>query len=111
MFARPILRRLGLADRLHGIYGTAPDGSLDHKAGLIAALLRAEHLEPQCTIMAGGRSHDILGARANGMRAIGVLWGYGIHAELETAGADTLAGSPEELTDVIERAASDRPSR
>ncbi|HEY1934952.1 MAG TPA: HAD hydrolase-like protein [Acetobacteraceae bacterium] len=100
MFARPILQRLGLAERLAGIYGTEPDGSLDHKADLIAALVRAERLEPGRTIMAGDRSHDMEGARANGVRSIGVLWGYGTRAELEAAGADALAASPEELTDI-----------
>ena len=103
MFARPILQRLGLADRLHGIYGTEPDGSLDHKTDLIAAVLRAEGLEPGGTIMAGDRSHDMLGARANGVRAIGVLWGYGSRAELEAAGADALAAAPAELPGAMEQ--------
>jgi phosphoglycolate phosphatase len=98
IFARPILWRLGLADRLHGIYGTEPDGGLDDKARLIAALLRLEGLDPRTTVMAGDRSHDITGAHANGVRAIGVLWGYGSRAELEAAGADRLIAAPAELS-------------
>jgi len=97
MFARPILQRLGMADRLRGIYGTEPDGSLDDKAQLVAALLRAERLSPTETVMAGDRSHDIIGAHANGVRAMGVLWGYGSREELETAGAERLVASPAEL--------------
>jgi phosphoglycolate phosphatase len=97
MFARPILQRLGLAGRLHGIYGTEPDGSLDHKTQLVAALLRAEGLDARETVMAGDRSHDMIGARANGVRAIGVLWGYGSRGELEAAGADRLVASPDEM--------------
>jgi phosphoglycolate phosphatase len=98
MFARPILERLGLADRLRGIYGTEPDGSLDDKTQLLAALLRAEGLDARETTMAGDRSHDIVAARANGVRATGVLWGYGSRAELEAAGADRLIASPAEMT-------------
>ncbi len=47
--------------------------------------------------MVGDRLHDINGAHANGMRAIGVLWGYGSRTELEQAGADTLVETPAEL--------------
>lgn len=97
LFARAILQRLGLADRLHGIYGTEPDGSLDDKADLVSAVLRVEGLDPVGVVMAGDRSHDMRGARANLLQAIGVLWGYGSRGELEVAGADRLVASPAEL--------------
>ncbi len=101
VFAAPIVHRLGLARWLHGIYGTEPDGCLDHKADLIAALLRAERLVARRTVMLGDRSHDIQGARANAVRAIGALWGYGDRAELEAAGADALVGHPLELSKFV----------
>jgi len=100
VFAAPIVHRLGLAKWLRGVYGTASDGSLDHKADLIAALLRAERLATDSVVMIGDRSHDIAGARTNGVRAIGALWGYGSRAELEAAGADALLGHPSELADI-----------
>lgn len=99
MFAALIVHRVGLAEWLHGIYGTEPDGSLDHKADLVAALLRAERLAPGNTAMLGDRSHDIEAARSNGVRAIGALWGYGSRAELHRAGADALVAHPSELAD------------
>jgi phosphoglycolate phosphatase len=101
VFAASIVHRLGLAQWLQGIYGTEPDGHLDDKADLIAALLRAERLAACSTVMVGDRSHDIQGARANGIRAIGALWGYGDRAELDAAGADALAGHPLELPSLI----------
>lgn len=101
VFAAPIAHRLGLAEWLHGIYGTEPDGSLDHKADLIAALLRAERLATASAAMVGDRSHDIEGARTNGIRAIGALWGYGSRAELQAAGADVLLDDPLELAGVL----------
>ena len=99
LFARPILQRLGLAARLRGIYGTEPDGSLDDKAHLIAALLRTEQLDAAGTVMVGDRSHDMHAARANGLRPVGVLWGYGSRDELTAAGAERLLQAPADLVD------------
>ena len=64
---------------------------------LIAAVLQTEALDPSNTIMVGDRMHDIIGAQANSLRSIGVLWGYGSRTELEQAGADALARHPSEL--------------
>jgi phosphoglycolate phosphatase len=86
---------------LGGVYGTEADGSLDDKADLIAAVLRKENLDSSETIMVGDRLHDIHGAHANGLRAVGVLWGYGSRAELEQAGADTLVSGPAELLGLV----------
>jgi phosphoglycolate phosphatase len=97
IYARRIVESLGLAVWFRGVYGTEPDGSLDDKADLIAAVLGAEALDPRETVMIGDRLHDVLGAHANGLRAIGVLWGYGSRAELEAAGADAFAETPDDL--------------
>jgi phosphoglycolate phosphatase len=97
LFAKRIIEKLGYATMFGGVYGTEPDGSLDDKADLISAVLQKENLNPSETIMVGDRLHDIHGAHANGLRAVGVLWGYGSRAELEQAGADTLVSGPAEL--------------
>jgi phosphoglycolate phosphatase len=96
-FASRIVASLEFAGAISGVYGTEPDGSVDDKALLIAAVLRVEELDPNSTIMVGDRSHDMIGAHANGLRAIGVLWGYGSLEELKSAGADELVGTPAEL--------------
>ena len=48
-------------------------------------------------LMVGDRRHDIYGAHANGLEAIGVLYGYGSREELSAAGADFLAADLDEL--------------
>jgi phosphoglycolate phosphatase len=101
VFARPILERFGLAGYFDGIYGSEPDGTLDHKPELIAHILAREGIAASDAIMVGDRRYDISGAHANGVRAIGVLWGYGGRAELEQAGADRLVASPAELARVL----------
>ena len=56
---------------------------------------------PEKCVMVGDREHDILGAKRNGMRSIGVLWGYGGKEELENAGAEAIVSAPEELAEML----------
>ena len=96
-FAERILAHLGFGVRFAGIHGSEPGGALDHKPELIAHIIARHGLDPARCVMVGDRRYDISGAHANGMRALGVLWGYGSRDELETAGADDLVGDPEDL--------------
>ena len=57
---------------------------------------RAEH-----ATMIGDRHFDIEGARANGVRGLGVSWGFGSIEELRGAGADAIASLPHELTTLL----------
>jgi phosphoglycolate phosphatase len=95
--ARRLLQHFDLAGNFVAIHGAGPDGALAHKPELIAHVLSTHGLAAAGTVMIGDRSFDIFGAHANGLRAVGVLWGYGDREELEQAGADGLAGAPEEL--------------
>lgn len=104
-FAARIVASLEFAGAIAGVYGTEPDGSMDDKARLIAAVLRIERLDPSDVIMVGDRSHDVIGARDNGLRAIGVLWGYGSRDELAAAGADALVAMPGDLVNGVFRGA------
>ena len=47
--------------------------------------------------MIGDRAADVRAAHANGLRAIGVLWGYGSERELREAGAAVLCAEPRAL--------------
>ena len=51
--------------------------------------------------MVGDRRHDIYGAHANGLEAVGVLYGYGSREELSAAGADFLAADLNELKAIL----------
>ena len=44
--------------------------------------------------MIGDRSHDMVGARKNGIKGIGVLYGYGSRDELIGAGAQHVCATP-----------------
>ena len=102
-FAHRLVENLGLASRFLGIYGCIPDGTLDDKADLIADIMRRESLTADAMVMVGDRKHDIHAAHANGVKAIGVAWGYGAPAELAAAGADTIIAVPGELVEMYIR--------
>ena len=100
--ARRILEQRGLDGNFEAFYGARADDSGAEKPELIATLVREQQIEPDRCVMVGDRRYDISGAHANGIRAIGALWGYGGRAELEEAGADALCESPQTLFAAIE---------
>jgi len=100
IYARRIVTLFGLVEHLDGVYGADLAGRHDDKAVLLAHLASTEGLDPSRAVMIGDRSHDLRAARANGARAIGVLWGYGSAEEL--AGADALVRTPRELVEAVE---------
>ena len=52
-------------------------------------------------IMVGDREHDIIGAKENNIKSIGVTYGYGDVIELTQARADYIANSTNQLLNII----------
>jgi phosphoglycolate phosphatase len=74
--------------------------SKPHPAMLEAALFEAG-VAPRDAVMIGDTSFDMAMARAAGVRAIGVAWGYHTPAELIEAGAEAVAQTPQHLGDLL----------
>jgi phosphoglycolate phosphatase len=100
-FVAPILEHFRLAEFFSGLYGSAPDASLDDKADILAHLVAAERLDPSATLMIGDREHDVFAARRNRIAALGVTYGYGARPELVAAGADFICDTPAEVAALI----------
>jgi phosphoglycolate phosphatase len=96
-YAGEIIDHFDLRRYFSVVHGSELDGRNSVKAELISHILAVEALDARRTVMIGDRSHDVAGANANGVLAIGVLWGYGDRQELETAGAARIVASPAEL--------------
>jgi phosphoglycolate phosphatase len=96
-FAERIAAALGLDAHLAGVYGAELDGRFDDKAELLRHVLEAEGLARAPGVMIGDRHQDVRAARAVGVRALGVTWGFGTAEELRAAGADALCASPPDL--------------
>lgn len=100
-FAERILEYFDLRRFFHGVYGSDLDGTRSNKADLIAFILEREGLSAPETAMIGDRAQDITGATANGIFAIGALWGYGSREELMSAGAAALCDEPGRLSETV----------
>lgn len=97
-FARQILKHFDLYNNFDFIASASMDGSRRLKGDVIAhALTSAQVSDLSATIMIGDREHDIIGAKKNGLDAIGVLYGFGNREELKKAGATYIATNVEEL--------------
>jgi hypothetical protein len=96
----------GMAGRSAGVTDACPlsdgPGALDHKSDLLERVLAREGIAAERAVMVGDRSFDVAGAHANGVRAIGVLGGYGSREELEEAEADALALESADLAAAVQ---------
>ncbi|MDD2236785.1 MAG: HAD hydrolase-like protein [Kiritimatiellae bacterium] len=101
VYAKKILDHFGLTSRFHRVFGPDLNGKRSEKAELLSHALEEEGLDPGACWMVGDRMFDIAGARACGLRSIGVLYGYGSREELSEAGADYLAERPEDVLGII----------
>jgi phosphoglycolate phosphatase len=101
VYARAILAHFGLLGMFVAVHGSELSGERADKVSLLRHVLDVEAWDTQPHVV-GDRRHDIEGAHANGLRAIGVLWGYGSRAELEAAGADALVSTMADLVEWIE---------
>ncbi len=102
IYAKPIIGHFGLDNYFVSVNGSELDGIRANKAELIAHILEREGISPTDVIMIGDREHDVIGAKANGIPAIGVLWGYGTGAELMESGATLCARVPHLLPELTE---------
>lgn len=97
VYADRIVSHFGIGHHFRKVYGAELDGRWEDKAELLAHLLTTEGILPSASVMIGDRAADIVAARVNQVRSIGVLWGYGSEAELNDAGADLICRTPLEL--------------
>lgn len=74
--------------------------SKPHPSMIEQALAEAD-VANDCAVMIGDTTFDIEMARAAGVRAIGVAWGYHEPSELLEAGAQGVASTMQELEDMI----------
>lgn len=102
LFARRIVQHLHMSEMFEYIAGASMDGKIIKKSDVIAyAMKEIGADDPSRILMVGDRKFDVIGARTNGIKTAGVLYGYGSYPELLDAGADYIAKNVSELAEVI----------
>ena len=100
-----IIEHFGLSKYFDFVCGSLMDESRSKKSEVIAYALERCGLDEEDknrVLMVGDRFHDIEGAKQNGLKSCGVLFGYGSRTELEDAGADYIVKDVMDLYKVIE---------
>lgn len=100
-YAVKITAHFGIDRYLDHQFGSELDGTRSAKAELLKHGLDVTKARVHNAVMVGDRSYDINGAQANGMAALGVLYGYGTQHELIGAGAAGLIQDPSELAHAL----------
>ncbi len=100
--ATALLDAHGLAERFHSVQ------TPDHNRGkpdpqMIETAMARAGAQAAETVMIGDTVHDMRMARAAGVAAIGVAWGYHLVEELEEAGADIVIHRFADLDSAIDR--------
>lgn len=92
-FAERILSMFGLLEYFSFVNG----GDIGiKKQDQLAGLIKLGQIDSSA-VMIGDRDIDITSAKANGLRSVGVLWGFGDLNELSVAGADIILSSTKEI--------------
>ena len=99
---RAVLGMHGLLDHFITIK-TAEDAPSKPNPGMVLDAMREACVAPQDTVVVGDTVYDIAMARAAGVTALGVTWGYHEASALEEAGAYAVIDRFEALGPMLER--------
>jgi phosphoglycolate phosphatase len=97
IYADRIIDHFKLRIYFERVFGAELDGTRSDKTELLRHAVQTVNVDPSQAIMIGDRSFDMVGARNNGMTAVGLLYGYGSEAELREAGAHHICATPQGL--------------
>ena len=102
VYAQRIIEHFHINTYFTDVVGSNLDLTRSDKAEIIAHILDTHPIVPrEAIVMIGDREHDIIGARRNHLDAIGVTYGYGSLAELQSAGASVIADSVDDLSNLL----------
>ncbi len=102
VYVQQILEHFGLHPYFSFIGGSDLEETRVKKADVLSFCISCVgNPNPRNCVMIGDRVHDVEGARAHGMKSVGVLYGYGSLNELQEANADYIVKDFNELHRVI----------
>lgn len=101
VFVNRILVHFELDSLFEDVFGSELDGTRTDKVELLRFALDQSGVPPARATMVGDRKFDALGAQANGLAFLGVLYGYGSLEELRSVGVTEWVDAPEEVANTL----------
>ena len=101
VYTEIILKHFGIEHYFTEVVGSTMDGSFCDKSEIVAEALRRCGVDKSECIMVGDRRYDVIGAKDNGIKSIGALYGYGSREELSEAGADFIVENVGDIYDIV----------
>lgn len=104
---RRILDHFGLAGEFDEVAGATLDGSISSKEEVLEELCRrlkkrGSDIRREEMCLVGDTKYDAAGAKAAGIRCVGVTYGFGTREELLAAGAEAVFDAPWEVEKYLE---------
>ena len=96
-----ILKHFGIYDYFDFVSGNTMSEDRSTKEAVIAHALESVRFDPSDSVMTGDRLFDINAGKHFGMFTVGAKFGFPIGDELEEAGADRIAETPEEMKNIL----------
>lgn len=105
VFARQLLEHFSLLDYFDFAGGSDLEETRVAKSDVIEYVLAQGGIKDKndC-LMIGDRKFDVEGAKACGLKTLGILWGFGSEEELLSSGAVALAKNPSQLGELLLKA-------
>lgn len=102
IFAEKILKHFKIYHHFSSVIGSNLDGTRTSKTEIIKFILsKLPDVKKENIVMIGDRKHDVIGAKNNGIHSIAVSYGYGTIEELINVNPTYIAGSVEELFELL----------
>lgn len=96
-YVEALLDHFGIRSYFDVICGVSFTADCESKANIISRCVKELEIPGNEILMAGDKSYDIDGAKANLIDSAGVLWGYGSRIEFAQSGARFVAEKPEDI--------------
>jgi len=101
IYARKVCDYFDISKYFVDIQGSDLNENLSNKTKIIKLVMQKNKLINDETIMIGDREHDVIGAKNNNIKCIGVGYGYGSENELLESGAFLYVNNVDELAEII----------
>lgn len=104
VYTKQIIERKGFSELFDFIGGAdITEKKRTEKIQVINYVLEENHLtdKKDSCIMIGDRNYDVNGAHTAGLKAIGILWGFGNRKEFEDCKADFICETPADVLKLI----------